>query len=94
MTIQLFRIITVRDEFVVGFSLEDLAVIGCSSPAGIGRRLADEGALGVWQYAVRHASDGSLEQGPLRQVSILANHTVRIEPYVSPWPVVGHTPTT
>jgi len=90
MTISLFKIITSRDEIVVGFTAGDLDTIGGSDANAIGRKLASEGALGVWQYGVRRAADGSLEQGPLRQISVLANTALRIEPYQSPLPVIGH----
>jgi hypothetical protein len=58
--------------------------------AAIGKKLVAEGSLGVWQYAVRRAADGSLEQGPLRQVAVLASDSLRIEPYSSPLPVATH----
>lgn len=89
MTIQLFKIITSRDEIVVGFSSEDLVNLGGTDAAAIGRKLVADGSLGVWQYAVRRAADGSLEQAPLRQVAVLANDSLRIEPYSSPLPVAA-----
>lgn len=89
MTIQLFKIITSRDEIVVGFSSEDLESLGGTDAAAIGRKLVADGSLGVWQYAVRRAADGSLEQAPLRQVAVLANDSLRIEPYASPLPVAA-----
>ncbi len=82
MAIQLFKIITTRDEIVVGTA-------DCSDAAALAKALVSQGSLGLTQYAVRRAADGSLEQGPLRQVAILANDSLRIEPYVSPLPVVA-----
>jgi hypothetical protein len=88
MTIQLFKIITNRDEVVVGVSPADATSIG-NDAATIGRTLVTERSLGFTQYAVRRAADGSLEQAPLREIAILAYDSLRIEPYVSPLPVVG-----
>ena len=90
MTIQLFKIISIHDEIVVGFKPEDMTAIGGSDAAAIGKKLVAEGSLGVWQYAVRRAADGSLEQGPLRQVAVIANESLRIEPYSSALPVATH----
>ena len=90
MTIQLFKIISIRDEIVVGFKPEDMTAIGGQDAAAIGKKLVAEGSLGVWQYAVRRAADGSLEQGPLRQVAVMANESLRIEPYSSPLPIATH----
>ena len=88
MTIQLFKIITARDEVVVGVSAADASSIG-SDAATIGKTLVAERSLGFTQYAVRRAADGSLEQGPLRQIAVLAYDSLRIEPYASPLPVAA-----
>ena len=89
MTIQLFKIITSRDEIVIGLSPAELDGMGGNDVAAIARKLVAEGLLSLTQYAVRRAADGSLEQGPLRQVAVLASESLRIEPYVSPLPVVS-----
>ena len=88
MTIQLFKIITARDEVVVGISAADASAIGADA-AAIGKTLVAERSLGFTQYAVRRAADGSLEQGPLRQIAVLAYDSLRIEPYASPLPVAA-----
>jgi hypothetical protein len=90
MTVKLFKIVTSRDEIIVGFSDADLAILNSADAAGIGRKLVDDGSLAAWQYAVRRAADGSLEQGPLHQISVLAHDSLRVEPYTSVLPVVGH----
>lgn len=87
--IQLFKVITFRDEVIIGMKPDELAALDGAGAPAIGRKLVADGSLGVWQYAVRRTADGSLEQGPLRLISILANDAVRIEPYDSPLPVVG-----
>lgn len=57
MAIQLFKIITTRDEIVVGTA-------DGSDAAALAKALVSQGSLGLTQYAVRRAADGSLEQGP------------------------------
>jgi hypothetical protein len=45
--------------------------------------LAAKGSMSVWQYAVRKASSGDLEQAPLRQIGLMSNESLRVEPYAS-----------
>src|SRR5262249_53343431 len=85
----LFKIITVKDEIVVGLNAEELGAIGQDAGA-VAKALAAKGELTVWQYAVRHAPNGELEQAPLRKVGLLANSSLRVEPYSSPLKVVPH----
>jgi hypothetical protein len=42
----------------------------------------------VWQYAVRKAETGALEQAPLRKIGLMANASLRVEPYTSPLKIV------
>jgi hypothetical protein len=88
--VSLFKVITVRDEIVVGLSATDLNGIGGARDAGaVAGALASRGELTVWQYAVRKAENGSLQQAPLRRVGLLAHGSLRVEPYVSPLPVIA-----
>ncbi|WP_421592717.1 hypothetical protein [Shinella sp. M27] len=42
----------------------------------------------VWRYAVRKAKEGELEQAPLKQISVQAEGTLRVEPYATPLRIV------
>jgi hypothetical protein len=82
--IKLFRVISPKDDVTIGVTATELqGLAGGSDVEKLARHLVADGQMTVWQYAVRHAKDGSLEQGPLRQVSILKNDTLRIEPYAT-----------
>lgn len=85
--VPLFKIVTARDEIIIGFSASQLAALGGSDVGAIGRALC-QGALMAWQFAVRRRNDGALEQAPLRQVSILGHDSIRVEPYTTPLPIV------
>ena len=87
--VSLFKIITVRDEIVVGVGPQDAAALGGSDVTAVGRALKGGGELTVWQYAVRKAPDGELEQVPLRRISIIGNDSLRVEPYATPLRVVA-----
>ena len=64
--------------------------VGGQDAGAVAKALAAKGELTVWQYAVRHAPNGELEQAPLRKVGLLANTSLRVEPYASPLKVVPH----
>jgi hypothetical protein len=89
-TTALFKIITVKDEIVVGLNAEELVSLGGQDAGAVAKALAGKGELTVWQYAVRHAPSGELEQAPLRKIGLLANTSLRVEPYTSPLKVVPH----
>lgn len=91
----LFKVVTDKDEVTIGLNEAELkvlgGVIGGGDNAGIvSRALTDKGQITVWQYAVRHGKDGSLEQGPLRQIGLSGSGVRRVEPYKSPLRVVPH----
>ena len=88
-SVSLFKIVTVRDDIVVGLSPEEAKAIGGSDVTALGRAIKDKGELTVWQYAVRKAPDGQLEQAPLRRVSIIGHDSLRVEPYTTPLRVVA-----
>jgi len=86
--ISLFKIITVKDEIVVGLSKADVESLKGDDVTAIGRALSKNGELTVWQFAVRNNKDGELEQAPLQRISVISNDALRVEPYVSPLKVV------
>jgi hypothetical protein len=86
----LFKIITVKDEIVVGLSADELGKLGGQDAGAIAKALVSKGEMTVWQYAVRKNSNGDLEQAPLHQVGLLANNSLRVEPYSSPLKVLPH----
>lgn len=89
--VQLFKIVTVKDEIVVGVADGDLEDAGKADASAIGRALASKGELTLWQFAVRKGKEGELEQAPLRRISILGNDSLRVEPYSTPLRVVPPT---
>ena len=86
----LFKIVTVKDEIVIGLNDAELAEIGGKDAGAIAKAIAAKGSLSVWQYAVGRAKDGSLQQAPLRKIGVLANASLRVEPYATTYKVVPH----
>lgn len=88
--VQLFKIVSAKDEIVVGLSTEELAALGGSDAPALARALKEKGTLGLWQYATRKAASGELEQAPLRKIGVLAQDSLRVEPYKTPLKVLPH----
>ncbi len=88
--ITLFKIITVKDEIVIGLSADELSKLGGTDAGTVARALLGKGELTAWQYAVKKAANGDLQQAPLRQVGLLAHASLRVEPYATPLAVLPH----
>lgn len=79
--VQLFKLITVKDEITIGITDTEAETLA-KGPLldALAQKLASEGQMTVWQYAVRKGEDGSLEQAPLRRVAIFKADSLRLEP--------------
>lgn len=85
--IQLFKIVSPRDEIVVGVEASQLGTGAGPAVQRLAELLAAKGQLTLWQYASQKDSGGALVQAPLRQVAVFKNELLRIEPYSTPLPV-------
>lgn len=90
MTTSLFKIITVKDEIVIGLNTDELDRLGGRDASTVARALAAKGEMTVWQYGVRRGPTGDLQQAPTQKVGLLANNSLRVEPYTTPYPIVAH----
>ena len=80
--VKLFKMITAKDEVVIGLSEEELRSFGPRADLdNLAERLASAGQITAWQYSVTRAADGSLVQAPSRRVAVFKSDTLRIEPY-------------
>jgi hypothetical protein len=86
--VSLFKVITAKDEIVIGLSDDDLAQLEGKNAGGIAKMLVSKGSISVWQYAVRKAPTGDLEQAPLHRIGLIATDALRVEPYATPLKVV------
>jgi len=84
----LFKIVTVKDDIVVGLNDNELSEFG-GDAGGIAKAIAAKGSLSLWQYAVTQ-KDGERMVAPLQKVGILANASLRVEPYKQPFKVLPH----
>lgn len=86
----LFKIITVKDEIVIGLNADELARLGGQDAGAVARALAAKGEMTVWQYGVRRGPKGDLQQAPTQKIGLLANNSLRVEPYTTPYAIVAH----
>ena len=86
--VSLFKIITAKDEIVIGISDDELAQVDGKNAGGIAKALVAKGSLSVWQYAVHKSATGDLEQAPLHKIGLLAAESLRVEPYATPLKVL------
>jgi hypothetical protein len=84
----LFKIVTVKDEIVVGLSDAELKDLG-GDAGGIAKAIAAKGSLTLWQYAVTQ-KDGEHMVAPRAKIGVLAASSLRVEPYKQPFKVLPH----
>ena len=63
-SVSLFKVITAKDEIVIGLSGDELAQVEGKDAGGIAKMLVAKGWMSVWQYAVHKSAAGDLEQAP------------------------------
>jgi hypothetical protein len=88
-----FKVVTVKDEVVIGLNTQELQALGGpeKAPAGVvASALAGRKELTVWQYAVRKAANGDSEMAPLHQIGLLPHESLRVVPYSTPFAVLPH----
>jgi energy-coupling factor transporter ATP-binding protein EcfA2 len=80
--VKLFKVISAKDEVVIAVSDAELRSWGPKSDLdNLAQHLVDAGQFTAWQYAVKHDTDGSLIQAPLKRIAILKSDSLRIEPF-------------
>lgn len=84
----LFKIVTVKDEIVVGLNDAELKELG-GDAGGIAKAIAPKGSLTLWQYAVTQ-KDGERMVAPRAKIGVVANTSLRVEPYKQPFKVLAH----
>jgi hypothetical protein len=87
--VKLFKIITQKDEVLIGLTATELQGLG-SGPEldNLARHLAADGQMTVWQYAAHKDASGNLQEAPLKRIAVFKTDTLRIEPYSTPLPIV------
>ena len=74
---------------IVGLSDAELADLG-GDAGGIAKAIAAKGSLSLWQYGQKYAANGEREMAPVAKIGLLANNSLRVEPYKQPFKVLPH----
>jgi hypothetical protein len=87
--IRLFRVVTMREDLVLGLTPAELAGLGPGPEVErVARRIATEGQLTAWRYVVGRAPDGSTRLATRHRIAVLKQDALMVEPYVPALPVV------
>ena len=86
----LFKIITVKDDIVIGLNADELDRLGGRDAGVVARALVAKGEMTVWQYGVRRGPNGEPQQAPTQKIGLLANSSLRVEPYTTPYTIIAH----
>ncbi|HXY58261.1 MAG TPA: hypothetical protein VEH76_06750 [Methylocystis sp.] len=87
---KLFKVITAKDEIVIGLSDAELKALGGLDAGAVAHAISQKGDIAAWQYNVRRGANGELLLSPTAKVGILANSSLRVEPYATTYVVVPH----
>jgi hypothetical protein len=86
----LFKVVTIKDEIVIGLSTDELKALGGADASAVAHALAQKGDMAVWQYNVHRGANGELQQAPTAKIGLIANSSLRVEPYTTPYTIVPH----
>lgn len=84
----LFKIVTVKDDIIVGLNDAELKEFG-GDAGGIAKAIAAKGSVTLWQYSVAQ-KDGERVVAPRLKTGVLANSSLRVERYTQPFKVLPH----
>jgi hypothetical protein len=88
--ISLFKVVTVKDEIIVGLSADELKALGGTDASAVAHALAQKGDMAVWQYNVHRGPNGELQQAPTAKIGLIASSSLRVEPYTTTYAIVPH----
>jgi hypothetical protein len=86
----LFKVITVKDEIVIGLSADEMKALGGTDAGAVAHALAQKGDMTVWQYNVHRGPNGEMQQSPTAKIGLIAAASLRVEPYTTPYAVIPH----
>jgi hypothetical protein len=86
----LFKITTIKDEVIIGLSDAELKALGGTDAGTVAHALTQKGDMSVWQYNVKRGPNGDLQQAPTAKIGLIANTSLRVEPYTTPYTIIPH----
>jgi hypothetical protein len=86
----LFKVITSKDEIIIGLTTDELKTLGGTDAAAVAHALAQKGDMVVWQYNVHRGANGEFQEAPTAKIDLIANSSLRVEPYTTTYAIVPH----
>lgn len=86
----LFKVVTTKDEIIIGLSDAELKALGGNDAGAVAQALTQKGTLSVWQYGVKRGPNNEPQQAPTAKIGLIANTSLRVEPYTTPYAVLPH----
>jgi hypothetical protein len=86
----LFKVVTSKDEIIIGLTTDELKALGGTDAAAVAHALAQKGDMAVWQYNVHRGANGELQESPTARIGLIANSSLRVEPYSTTYTIVPH----
>jgi hypothetical protein len=88
--IKLFKIVTARDDIVIGLTADEMRQLGQGPEIDkLAQWLNSSGQITVWRYTVGRDQAGNLQQVPSQRVAVFKSDTLRIEPFSTPLPIAA-----
>jgi hypothetical protein len=88
--INLFKVVTAKDEIVIRLSADELKAAGGTDAGAVAHALAQKGDMTVWQYNVHRGANGEMQFASTAKIGLIASSSLRVEPYTTPYVVVPH----
>lgn len=90
--VQLFKVVSAKDDMIVGLTQDELARFGPGVALEVfATELQRRGQMPVWQYASTRGAQGELVMSPVQRIIVIYPGTARIEPYRSALKVMPPT---
>lgn len=86
----LFKVVTTKDEIIIGLSDAELKALGGNDAGAVAQALTQKGTLSVWQYGVKRGPNNEPQQAPTAKIGLIANTSLRVEPYTTPYAILPH----
>jgi hypothetical protein len=87
--VRLFRVMTMREDLVLGLMPSEIAALGSGPEVDVlARHIVAAGQLSGWRYVVGRAPDGGTRLAARDRVAVLRQDALMVEPYRAALPVL------
>lgn len=86
----LFKIVSAKDEIVIGLPKARVDALGSGTPIElVAKEMARAGQFPAWQYGPRRDAQGQGRFSPVQRVVVFAPGVIRLESYTTDMPVTA-----